>query len=646
MESINEDILNALGEEFTARMRKGERPSIREYADRYSGDDAAEVEEFLDSIAMLENMKRDSTPPIKEPESLPSSFGRYQIERSLGEGGMGAVYLAHDSQLDRKVALKTPKFDRDSKPTLMKRFYREARSAATLQHPNICPVYDVGEIHGIHYISMAYIEGRPLSDYIRSEKVPPVASVVRIVRKVALALHDAHSSGLIHRDLKPANIMIDRRNEPIVMDFGLARQFGDENGDVSHAKLSTISSTDARKFEARLTMDGTVVGSPGYMAPEQLTGDHSKIGPASDIYALGVLFYELLTGQLPFPGDGSLVSIVNAVMTDAPPLASRIRPQIDAQIVSVCQKAMSRNIDDRYESMQAFAVALTNVLKSKEDRPTDDHATDSKGLADALNSPKLVRTKEQYELSKSLYQEGQYAAAVSILEKMVDTSDQPNQFTTWANKQLPKARAKAAQQSEAIEVGSSQQDDFWTDGPATNRKFANTATDGSPRKNTIISRRRTDRIVVTTVCLAAIIFVGFVVREFAGRQASTPSFESISSNANTAEVSDESINPKAENNTSTDEDQPTPSRPNGNGRPAVARIWLLDADKDGKISREELPQDRQLASGPLRHLARNFDTFDKTPEDGSLDADELRRLMRTLERPGNRENGGRRRPAP
>ncbi len=377
---LTEQALNDLGEEFAERIRRGENPSIAEYAGRYSADQAEEISDFLDSIAMLEDLKSNaSNDQGVRAEEIPEDFGRYRIERSLGEGGMGTVYLAHDSQLDRKVALKTPKFARNSDPNLVNRFYREARSAATLQHPNICPVYDVGEIDGRHYISMAYIEGRPLSDVIRSKNPLPVTSVVRIVRKVALALHDAHSHGLIHRDLKPANIMISRRNEPIVMDFGLARQFDSGVSDEPTAgPTENRPATAPQNVEARLTMDGTIVGSPGYMSPEQLRGEHSRIGPVCDVYALGVLLYELLTRELPFPGDGSLMSVVNAVLSDPPPDASVLRPQLDVQIVGICRKAMAKDAADRYESMLEFSAALTSFLNSK--------AT----LADA-NQPKSKR---------------------------------------------------------------------------------------------------------------------------------------------------------------------------------------------------------------------------------------------------------------
>ncbi len=228
-----------------------------------------------------------------KPRMPGDTFGRYRILKSLGEGAMGSVYLAHDTQLDRKVALKIPKFDAKSETKHIDRFLREARSAATLNHPNICPVYDVGEIDGTHFMTMAYINGHTLQDFVNPEKPQRDRNVANVVRKIALALHEAHINGLVHRDVKPGNVMVDPRNEPIVMDFGLARQIDEED-------------------DARLTRDGAILGSPAYMSPEQVEGKADALGPHSDLYSLGVILYELLTGNLPF--QGSVASIIGQIL--------------------------------------------------------------------------------------------------------------------------------------------------------------------------------------------------------------------------------------------------------------------------------------------------------------------------------------------
>src|SRR5262245_8341633 len=229
--------------------------------------------------------------------ALPETFGRYRIVRPLGEGGMGSVYLAQDTQLDRLVALKVPRLGDDEQPAPheLARFFREARAAASLSHPNLCPIHDVGEIGGTPYLTMAYLEGRLLSDIIESG---PMAqrSCALIVRRLAQALQGAHARGVIHRDLKPSNIMINTRNEPVVMDFGLARR--------------------EHPMETRLTRTGTALGTPAYMPPEQIRGEPDEIGPASDIYALGVILYELVTGRLPFAG--SAYAVLARILTEVP----------------------------------------------------------------------------------------------------------------------------------------------------------------------------------------------------------------------------------------------------------------------------------------------------------------------------------------
>ncbi|HUE17903.1 MAG TPA: serine/threonine-protein kinase, partial [Planctomycetaceae bacterium] len=182
-----------------------------------------------DSISGTRYVRPSSqaTIPPRKPAAaaaLPERFGRYRIVRCLGRGAMGDVYLAEDTQLDRQVALKIPRFTDDQDGELIERFYREARAAATVRHPNLCPVHDAGEIDGIHYLSMTYIEGRPLYEVLAEKGRPSPRDAATIVLKLAKALDAAHTSGVIHRDLKPANIMIDAHQEPILMDFGLARR--------------------------------------------------------------------------------------------------------------------------------------------------------------------------------------------------------------------------------------------------------------------------------------------------------------------------------------------------------------------------------------------------------------------------------------
>jgi serine/threonine protein kinase/WD40 repeat protein len=285
--------------------------------------------------------KASGSRPSSASRALPEHFGRYRIIKRLGQGGMGTVYLAHDGQLDRSIALKIPDFTASDGPEVLERFYREARAAATLEHPNLCPVYDFGQINGIHYLTMAYIKGKPLSQYVQRSKPLTQPQVAALVRKLALALDEAHQRGVIHRDLKPSNIMINQRGEPIIMDFGLARR--------------------VNKEDARLTKSGSMLGTPAYMAPEQVSGRVQAIGPASDIYSLGVILYELLTGQPPF--DGPLLAVLAQILTQEPERVSVRRLDIDPQLEEVCIKAMAKRVEDRYATMAEMAAALTDYLR-------------------------------------------------------------------------------------------------------------------------------------------------------------------------------------------------------------------------------------------------------------------------------------------
>jgi Protein kinase domain len=286
------------------------------------------------------------------PVELPSQFGRYQILEQLGKGAMGAIYLAQDTQLERRVALKVPHLRGDGDDAApdqsdLDRFYREANAAATLDHPSLCPVYDVGQIGGIPYLTMAYIKGQPLSKYILRHRPMSQRRSAIIVRKLAQALEEAHYNGVVHRDLKPSNIMVNARGDLVIMDFGLAWRIG------------------ARK--ERLTRVGLVVGTPVYMSPEQATGNLETIGPGCDIYSLGVIMYELLTGRVPFEGPEAFV--LGQILLVEPPPPSTYRPDLDPQLEAICLKAIAKSLAKRYATMGEFAMALGDYVRSTATAP-------------------------------------------------------------------------------------------------------------------------------------------------------------------------------------------------------------------------------------------------------------------------------------
>lgn len=309
--------------------------------------------------------------------SFPTEFGRYQVLKLLGQGGMGAVYLAHDSQLGRDVALKIPFFDVNLSPQRAERFIREARSAAALRHPNICTVFDVGQLGSRAFITMEYIEGTSLEALIDPDEPMSEVRAAEIVRKLAIALEHAHRKGIVHRDLKPANVMLTADGEPVVMDFGLAKRAKDV--DASDAKLTSNADVN----EAKLTRDGSILGTPSYMSPEQVRGDLSLVGPPTDVYALGVILFEMLTGRPPYVG--AIGVILGQVLVAPLPPIREFRPEGDERLEAICLRAMAKNIADRYPSMAALAEALDHYLKQPD-------LTQTTGVADQSQSiPAIAR---------------------------------------------------------------------------------------------------------------------------------------------------------------------------------------------------------------------------------------------------------------
>jgi serine/threonine-protein kinase len=267
---------------------------------------------------------------------MPAQLGRYRILRKIGEGGMGAVYLAEDSEIGRRVAVKVPHFDANDSPAVIERFRREARVAGAIDHPHICPIYDVGAADGYHYLVMPFIEGTPLGRLIDPDKPWPTSQAVALVRQLALEV--MHQRGIIHRDLKPANVMLRPGGEPVLMDFGLARS-----------------------LSQHLTATGQAVGTASYMAPEQVVGDPAGLGPATDMYSLGVILYQLLTGVVPF--EGPLAAVYGHILHGTPVPPSTRRPGLDPELDALCLKALSKQAADRYASMAEFAQKLQQHLQ-------------------------------------------------------------------------------------------------------------------------------------------------------------------------------------------------------------------------------------------------------------------------------------------
>lgn len=322
-----------------------------------------------------------------------------------------------DTQLSRQVAIKVPSFGGEQSEELLQRFYREARSAATLRNPHICPVYDVGEIDGQHYISMAYIDGHPLSDVIKANGPQPERHVLLLVRKLALALQEAHNQGVIHRDLKPGNVMVDARGEPVVMDFGLACQL--------------------REGSERLTHSGVILGSPAYMSPEQLEGSSTKVTPASDQYALGVMLYELLTGVLPF--RGSISAVISQIVTKPAPSPRLLRPELDPRVDELCLKMLSKTPGDRFASMKAVADRVLAILKEPAGAEGAVPANGANVGGPAVETALPTGANVQQQVA-ALVKRGELQSALEVLEPVA--ARKGGKLADWARQQQTEVRAQ------------------------------------------------------------------------------------------------------------------------------------------------------------------------------------------------------------
>ena len=267
------------------------------------------------------------------PRISPKTLGGYEIVARLGAGGMGTVYKARDPKLGRFVAIKVLAAGLESDPLCVERFHREARNIAMLRHTNLIHIYSVGEESGLHYFAMEYIEGRTLARILAERKPFALEEAVRLVGQVLAALHRVHCAGIIHRDLKPGNIMIDGDGRAILLDFGLAK--------------------DATAGD--LTAAGAVMGTPDYMAPEQIEGD--AVGPYTDLYALGIVLYEMLTKTQPFHRRSTAL-IFRAHCEETPPPLSQYRPDLPLGMERILARAMARQPADRYQSAAEMATEL------------------------------------------------------------------------------------------------------------------------------------------------------------------------------------------------------------------------------------------------------------------------------------------------
>lgn len=347
-----DQLLADLLTDLTERQRRGEMADI-DAAARARPELALELRQLWAAAQVAGAFGRAVTPrpePARKDSSSLQKIGEYELIEELGRGGMGVVYKARQPVLDRVVALKVLRTTELASSEETRRFRAEAELAARLDHASIVPVYDVGEADGRLYFTMKYIEGTTLAKVLAEHPLPP-REAARLIGLVARAIHHAHQQGVLHRDLKPSNILLSTKSDttekdgqaeyvPLVADFGLAKRVAAGAG---------------------LTATGAILGTPSYMSPEQASGSRGRLGPAGDVYSLGAILYECLTGRPPFQG-ATPVDTLLLVLDQEPVPPRRLNPQVDRSLELICLKCLQKQADLRYPSAAALADDLDRFL--------------------------------------------------------------------------------------------------------------------------------------------------------------------------------------------------------------------------------------------------------------------------------------------
>lgn len=341
--SSADEQLALLLSELADRSADGEEIDIHEVLQAYPqfADDIRELwsavvlANAVGSDVLEATAQHDKLMDITSILQLPCTIGDYELIEELGRGGMGVVYKARHRTLNRIVALKMLLRGRFASIEDQARFRAEAEAIAQLDHPNIVPVYEVGQLEGHIYFSMKYVHGRTLQQVLADGPLEQ-REAARILSAVATAVDFAHRRGVLHRDLKPSNIMIDDEAQPHVNDFGLAKQLSDQES---------------------ITRTGAVIGTPAYMSPEQAAGNRGQVGPASDVYGLGSILYHMITGRPPFKGESAVDVVLKVLEEDAPPARS-VNPNADRDLEMVITRCLQKPIDLRYASAASLAEDL------------------------------------------------------------------------------------------------------------------------------------------------------------------------------------------------------------------------------------------------------------------------------------------------
>src|SRR5262249_11688423 len=306
-------------------------------------------------------------------------LGRYEIRSKIGQGGMGEVYLARDTELDRKVALKILPAEVASNQDRMRRFVQEAKAAAALNHPNIAHIYEIGQDSGTNFMAMEFIDGQTLSELMKSRQ-QNLGKLLRYLQHTAEGLAKAHAAGIVHRDLKPDNIMVTQEGHAKILDFGLAKLLG----------LQTISGSGTSEVATAIlpqhSRPGAVMGTVGYMSPEQAQGDTENIDQRSDIFSFGCILYEAVTGERAFAGKDAIDSLNKIIREPVAPIGE-LNPLAPADLQRIVRRCLAKDPDERYQNIKDVAIELKDVRRELAGVDTPLPAPVSRAAATSSLSP-------------------------------------------------------------------------------------------------------------------------------------------------------------------------------------------------------------------------------------------------------------------
>src|SRR5437870_3223123 len=286
-----------------------------------------------------------------------TKLGRYEIRSKLGEGGMGEVYLAQDTKLDRKVALKILPVEVASHRDRMERFVREAKAAAALNHPNIAHIYEIGESDGVNFIAMEFVDGQTLRECIHDGQTD-LRKLLRHLQHVAEGLAKAHAAGIVHRDLKPENIMVTRDGHAKILDFGLAKLIERPQSATSGETPSDVATAILQQHST----PGVVLGTVGYMSPEQAQGKTKEIDYLSDIFSFGCVLYEAVTGHKAFEGKDAIDTLNKIIREPVVPI-SDFRPDTPSHLQRIVRRCLAKDPEDRYQTIKDVAIELRELRR-------------------------------------------------------------------------------------------------------------------------------------------------------------------------------------------------------------------------------------------------------------------------------------------